>query len=85
MRLDRTLGREQDQQQISAAPSQQDALALELIVSNLSVVVGSLANLSMQGQAAAVGFRAEKNMGCTDNDVEFVKGMFHVFEPQYML
>ena len=84
MRLDRTLGREQDQQQISAAPSQQDALALDIIVSNLSVVVGSLANPTMQGQAAAAGFWAKKNMGYNDNDVTFVKGICHVFKPRYM-
>ena len=63
MRLDGTLGREQEQQKISAAPSQKNTLALERIVLNLSGVFGSLAKPDMQGQAAAAVFRAEKNTG----------------------
>ena len=55
-----TLGREQEQQRTSAAPSQQKKSALERIVSNLLGVVGSLAKPAMQGQAAAAGFWAEK-------------------------
>ena len=45
----------------------------------------NLANPDMQGQAAAVGFWAEKNRGYTDNDVVFVKGLCHIFEPRYVL
>ena len=85
MRLDGMLGREQYQKQISAAPSQKNTSELERIVSNLLGVVGSLAKPAMQGQAAAAVFRAEKNMGYTDNDVAFVKGLCHVFEPRYVL
>ena len=81
MRLYGTLGQEQDQQKISAAPSQQNTLALEHIVLNLSGVFGSLAKPDMQGQAAAARFCSEKSSVYTDNDVAFVKGIFHVSNP----
>ena len=59
----------------------ENTLALEHIVSKSSGVVGSLSKPAMQGLSAAAGFWAENNTGYTDNDVAFVKGMFHVFEP----
>ena len=61
IRLYGTLGREQDQQQMSAAPSHQNTSALERIVSNSLGVFGGLANPDMQRQATAENFRAEKN------------------------
>ena len=84
MRLDGTLGWEQNKQQMSAAPSQKNTSALERIVSNLSGVVGSISRPAMQGQAVASGFRSERSTGYTENDVAFVKGLCHVFKPRYV-
>ena len=53
-------------------------------MSNLSGVVGNIVKPAIQEQAAAAVFRTEKNMGYTDNDVTFVKGLCHVFEPRYV-
>ena len=53
-------------------------------MSNLSGVFGSLSNNSMQIQAETEGFRAEKKTRYTDNNVIFVKGICHVFEPFYV-
>ena len=69
---------------MSATPSHNNTSALDLIVSNLSGVVGNLENPAMQGQAVAAGFWEDKNTGYTENDVAFVRGLCHVFEPRYM-
>ena len=84
MCLDGTLVQEQEQQQMSAEPSQQNTSALERIMSNLLGVVGSLDKPAMQGQAAEEGFRAEGNTGYTDNYVTFMKGICHIFELRYV-
>ena len=69
---------------MSATPSHNNTSELDCIVSNLLVVVGNLVEPAMQVQGAAGGFRAENNTGYTDNNVSFVKGLCHVFEPCYV-
>ena len=64
----------------SATPSQNNTLELERSVSKLPGVVGNTANPDMQVQAVSAGFWTEKKTGCTYNDVEVLKGLFHVFE-----
>ena len=84
MGLDGTLVQEQDQQQMSASPSQKNTSALEHIVSNLLGVFGSLAKTAMQGQVAAAGLLAEKSTGYTANAVAIMRGLCHIFKPRYV-
>ena len=57
---------------MSATPSHNNTSALDLIVSNLSGVVGNLENPAMQGQAVAAGFWEDKNTVYTDKDFTFM-------------
>ena len=52
-------------------------------MSNLLEVIGCLAKPTIQGKASAARFWAEKDMGYTDNNVEFVMGICHIFKHRY--